>query len=250
MADSPKSLRCLVLGGSGHIGSAACRALSRDGHRVAFTYHRNETAARTLEKELPGAKALPVDLRDYQAAARVVDDGAKALGGLDALLQCAGTAGDPALYRDGSGADKFLGIPEAGFDEMMDLTAKSTFVAAQAASRLMTGGGTILIVGSMDGVKAVPAPVHYAAAKGALRAMTQALAQELGKRGIRVNMLAPGLLDGGVASLLPPRLLEDYLKHCALHRVGTAAEVAEVAAWFVRENTYVSGQTILLDGGL
>ncbi|MBI5200736.1 MAG: SDR family oxidoreductase [Elusimicrobia bacterium] len=243
-------LRCLVLGGTGHVGAETCRALARDGHRVAFTYRRNEALAQKLLKELPGSIAIRAELTRWDDAVRAVEEGAKALGGLDALLQCAGTAGDPKLYEPG--AEKFLGIDAAGWRDMLDVTAQSTFAAAQAACRLMPPGGpgTILIVGSMDGVKAVPAPVHYAAAKGALRAMTQALAQELGKRGIRVNMLAPGLLDGGVASLLPPKLLEDYLKHCSLKRLGTAREIAEVAAWFVRENTYVTGQTILLDGGL
>ncbi len=244
------SLRCLVLGGTGHVGAEVCRCLARDGHSIAFTYRKNEALAGKLKTELPGSSAIRAELTRWDDAVRAVEEGAKALGGLDALIQCAGTAGDPALYR--SGADKFLAVDAQGWRDMMDVTAQSTFAAAQAACRAMSAGGpgTILIIGSMDGVKAVPAPVHYAAAKGALRAMTQALAQELGKRGIRVNMLAPGLLDGGVASLLPPKLLEDYLKHCSMHRVGTAREVAEVAAWFVRENTYVSGQTILLDGGL
>lgn len=243
-------LRCLVLGGTGHVGAEVCRCLARDGHRVAFTYRNNEARAGTLSKELPGATAIKAELTSFEESSRAVEEGARALDGLDALLQCAGTAGDPALYQEG--ADKFLSIGALEWRSMMDVTAQSTFAAAQAACRAMPAGGpgTILIIGSMDGVKAVPAPVHYASAKGALRAMTQALAQELGKRGIRVNMLAPGLLDGGVAGLLPPKLLEDYLKHCSLHRVGTAREVAEVAAWFVRENTYVTGQTILLDGGL
>ncbi|MBI4347502.1 MAG: SDR family oxidoreductase [Elusimicrobia bacterium] len=250
MTGSPRPLRCLVLGGTGHVGTEVCRCLARDGHRVAFTYRRSEGRAEALRKELPGAVALRAELTQFGDATRAVDDAARELGGLDALVQCAGSAGEPALYQEG--ADKFLSIGEQGWREMMDLTALSTFAAAQAACRAMPAGGpgTILIIGSMDGVKAVPAPVHYAAAKGALRAMTQALAQELGKRGIRVNMLAPGLLDGGVAKLLPPKLLDDYLKHCSLHRVGTAREVAEVAAWFVRDNTYVTGQTILLDGGL
>jgi NAD(P)-dependent dehydrogenase (short-subunit alcohol dehydrogenase family) len=135
---------------------------------------------------------------------------------------------------------------------MMDITAKGTFAACQAASRVMrkSGGGRIVFVGSIDGVKSVPAPIHYAAAKGALVAMTHALAKELGDHGILVNMVAAGILDKGVAHLLSDELRNEYMKHCSLKRVGTAREIANVVAWLALENTYVNGQTIILDGGL
>jgi len=246
-------MRCLVLGGSGHVGSAVCRALAAEGASLAFTYFSGEARAQELLRALPGAQALKADLRGFAEAARVVDEAARLLGGLDALVQCAGTAGDPALYKARTGAcDKFLSIDEAGYDEMLAVTVKSTFAAAQAASKIMraTGGGQIVIVSSMDGVKTVPSPVHYAAAKGALRAMTQALAKELGRHGIKVNMIAPGILSGGVGGLLSKELLEDYVTHSASKRVGTAEEVAEVAAWFVTQNSYVTAQSVLLDGGL
>jgi NAD(P)-dependent dehydrogenase (short-subunit alcohol dehydrogenase family) len=80
--------------------------------------------------------------------------------------------------------------------------------------------------------------------------MVQALAKELGDLGMCVNMVAPGILDGGMGKLLGPDLLAEYLKHCSLKRLGTADEVAEWAAWLALENTYVNGQSVLLDGGL
>lgn len=261
-------LRCLVLGGSGYVGSEVCRELSGLGARLAFTYWTSEAKARELERCLPGSLALSCDLRDYRAAQAVVGKAAEGLGGLDVLIQCAGTAGDAELYQGSkSKKDKFLDVDEEGFAEMMDLTVRSTFAAAQAASRIMRRaeagepppgrlqgpfgrGRQILIIGSMDGIKTVPAPIHYAAAKGALCAMTQAMAKELGRYGIRVNLIAPGILEGGVGGLLSRELLDDYLQHCALKRLGTAKEVAQVAAWFVARNTYVTAQTVLLDGGL
>jgi 3-oxoacyl-[acyl-carrier protein] reductase len=165
-------------------------------------------------------------------------------------VQCAGIAGDPALYQ-GAGQDKLQRISEQGWDEMMDVTAKSTFAACQAAARAMgPQGGQIVVVGSMDGVKSVPAPIHYAAGKGALRAMVQALAKELGPKRILVNMVAPGILEGGLARLLSDDLLQEYLKHSSLKRTGTAHEIAEMVAWLALENSYVTGQAILLDGGL
>jgi NAD(P)-dependent dehydrogenase (short-subunit alcohol dehydrogenase family) len=234
--------RCLVLGGSGYVGGEVCRLLAERGAQVAFTYRRNEV-------HFPGAFALRADLRNFAEVVRAVDQAADHWGGLDALVQCAGTAGDPTLYQ-GKREDRLQKITEEGWDEMMDVTAKSSFGACQAAARRMRDGGQIVIVGSMDGVKSVPAPVHYAASKGALRAMVQALAKELGSKRILVNMVAPGILEGGLAKLLSDDLLQEYLKHCSLKRTGTAREIAELVVWLALENSYVTGQSIVLDGGL
>jgi NAD(P)-dependent dehydrogenase (short-subunit alcohol dehydrogenase family) len=244
---------CLVLGGSGYVGAAVCRTRAARGARVAFTYRTGAAAAQALAGSLPGAQAMQVELADFAAVNAAVETSARVLGGLHAIVQCAGTAGDPSLYRTGNGEprDRFMRITEGGWDDMMDVTVKSTFAACQAAARIMGAtGGEIVVVGSMNGVKSVPAPVHYAASKGALRAMVQALAKALGASRIRVNMVAPGILEGGMASLLGDDLLEEYLKHCSLKRTGTAAEIAELVAWLALENTYVTGQAIVLDGGL
>lgn len=245
--------RCLILGGTGYVGSSVCRELAGGGARIAFTYRTNDAAAQKLAEDIPGSRALRVDLTNFGLVAEAVERTAEEWGGLDALAQCAGTAGDPSLYA-GNGVgkhDKFLKITEQGWDDMMDVTAKSTFAACQAAARAMgAAGGQIVIVGSMDGVKSVPAPVHYAAGKGALRAMVQALAKALGDRHIMVNMVAPGILDGGMGKLVSDELLQEYLKHCSLKRTGTALEIAQLVSWLVMENTYLTGQTILLDGGL
>jgi 3-oxoacyl-[acyl-carrier protein] reductase len=76
------------------------------------------------------------------------------------------------------------------------------------------------------------------------------MSKAVGAEGILVNCLAPGILDGGIGALLSDTLRDDYVRHCALKRLGTAREVAEWAAWLALVNTYVTGQTILLDGGL
>jgi 3-oxoacyl-[acyl-carrier protein] reductase len=244
--------RCLVLGGSGYVGSEVCRQLVSHGAQVAFTWNTNRARADEVLATLPGSHALQWDCRVPGSAQALIDDAAFALGGFDVLVQCAGTAGDAALYANGVGIEKFLSIDAAGFAQMMDITAAGTFAACQAAVGIMrhNGGGRIVMVGSMDGIKSVPAPVHYAAAKGALVAMTQAMAKAIGEHHILINGVAPGILDGGIGRLLSEELRADYLKHCALKRLGTAREVAEVVAWLALANTYVTGQTILLDGGL
>ena len=244
--------RCLVLGGSGYVGSEVCRTLAARGARVAFTYLRSEERAQELQRELPGLRADRLDLRDTQAVRAVVVGAAAAWDGLDVVVQCAGIAGEPALYRrDAAGKrERLARIDDDAWNDMIDVTVRGTFVAFQAAVPCMERGGHLVAVGAMDGLKALPSPQHYAAAKGALRSMVQSLAQELGSRRILANMVAPGLLAGGMAGLLGPELVEDYLAHCALKRLGTAREVAEVVAYLALENTYVNGQSILLDGGL
>ena len=240
-----------MLGGTGYVGGEVCRLLAKHGVKVAFTWNRAQERAEKLSAEL-SATALRWECLAGDGKT-LIEDAAYALGGFDALVQCIGTAGDAAIYREPlDDLDKFLAVDAHGFTEMMAVTAAGTFSTCQAAAAVMrhNGGGHIVLVGSMDGVKPVPAPVHYAAAKGAVSAMTAAMSKALGGAGILVNCLAPGILDGGIGRLLSDKLRDDYIRHCALKRLGTAREVAEWAAWLVLANTYVTGQTILLDGGL
>jgi 3-oxoacyl-[acyl-carrier protein] reductase len=211
--------------------------------------------ARGLAEELKGSFPFYADLASYTDTRRVVREAAELLGGLDAMIQCAGTAGDPALYTTHHPDDhgKFLAITEAEWDAMSNVTVRSTFAACQEATLFMSrngSGGSIVIVGSIDGIKPLPAPIHYAAGKGALRSLTEALAKELGRDNIRVNLVAPGILEGGIARHLDARLLQDYLEHCALKRAGKSTEMAEVIVRLALDNTYVTGQSIVLDGGL
>jgi NAD(P)-dependent dehydrogenase (short-subunit alcohol dehydrogenase family) len=247
MSDAP---RCLVFGGSGALGQAVCRALGSLGVRLALTYHRQEDAARALAKTLPDAIALPLDLASVRAVEAVVDEAAAALGGLDGFVQCAGVAVTTprgAVPRHARMTD----VDEDSWNAMLDVNARSTFFAVRRVVDVMRGaGGNVVLVGSVDGVKPVPAPVHYAASKGALGSMVSAMAKELGELKIRVNMVAPGILEAGISRDLEDSLRREYLKHCGMRRLGRVDEIASVVAWLVCHNTYVTGQTILVDGAL
>ena len=238
--------RCLVLGGSGHVGSAVVERLARAGAQVAFTYHRQAQRAEEIARD-SGAVAMPYD------AADVAPDFSRLWPGqpMDAVVQCIGTAGDPALYRlHEEGYAKFLATTLEEWRAMQDITATSTFIALKALAPRLAQPANVLVVGSIDGVKIVPAPVHYAAAKSAAAGMVRALAKALGSRGVCVNMIALGILDGGVGALLSDTLRAQYIKHCSLGRLGRSAEVAELVSWMALHNRYVSGQAIVLDGGL
>ena len=247
MADAP---RCLVFGGSGALGRAVCEALAAEGARLVFTYRSREAAAREAAARLGDARALALELASVASVEAAVDEAAAHLGGIDAFVQCAGVA-VTIEGRRRRAHPSIAEIDEAAWDAMLDVNARSTFFAVRRVSEVMRGGGgNLVIVGSIDGVKPVPSPVHYAASKGALAGMIAALAKELGRDNIRVNMVAPGIMDGGISRVLDDELLAEYLKHCGLRRVGRLAEVAAVVAWLARHNTYVTGRTVLVDGAL
>jgi NAD(P)-dependent dehydrogenase (short-subunit alcohol dehydrogenase family) len=144
-------------------------------------------------------------------------------------------------------------LEEEDWDGVMDINVKGTYIVTRQVLRGMIRrkSGRILNIGSLAGMRLIESPVHYAASKAAIKGFTEALAKEVGRYGIMVNSLAPGILEGGVGSNLPSYRLENYLKHCALGRVGTFDEISRTAAFMVSdENTYMNGVTLVMDGGL
>lgn len=247
-------VRILVIGGSGSLGGAVCRELASSGAKLAFTFHTGETTARELAGQLAGSgvdvRCFRMDLTELAQVNRTIQEAAGWLGGLDALAIVSGiSTGQPWTGHQ----PDFFEITPAGFDRMQMVNVRGVFFACQAAARIMRAGngGRIVITGSIDGCKPVPSPPDYASCKAALWGLTRSLAKELGPYSILVNMVAPGILEGGIANSLDSRLREDYLRHCALRRVGTFDEVARVAGFLAGPaNTYLTGQAVILDGGL
>jgi 3-oxoacyl-[acyl-carrier protein] reductase len=144
-------------------------------------------------------------------------------------------------------------MEEEDWDRVMDVNVKGTFLTSRAALRGMIRRkrGVVLNVGSLVAVRMMEAPVHYCASKAAIKGLSEALAKEVARYGIRVLCLAPGLLEDGVGRNLPDYRLADYLRHCSLGRVGGLAEVARFAAFLVSDaNSYMSGETLVIDGGV
>lgn len=237
----------LVTGGSRGLGRAICLTLAREGADVAFIYARSDSdAAQVLE----GIRALGVrgwarktsvlDKAGLQAFARTLETEA---GQLDILINNAGVGQAVPLAL----------MEEEDWDRVMSINVKGAFLATQAVLRGMIRRrrGRILNISSLAGVKMMEAPVHYSAAKAALKGFSEALAKEIGRYGITVNCLAPGVLEEGVSVNLPGNRLQEYLRNCALGRKGTFAECAEVAAFLVSDrNSYMNGATIVIDGAV
>ena len=238
--------RCVLFGGTGAVGGAVLEQLAARGARVAFTYHAREDLARRRAEE-QGATAVQVNLADVSSVERAVDAAVASLGGVDAFVQCAGVAA-----RETPESSLHPTIPEIGepaWDRMLDVLVKGSFFAARSVTSRMARGNVVLM-GSVDGVKSARSPVHYATAHGAISAMARAMAKELGVRQIRVNVVAPGPLEAGQASVTPPELKREFLRHSGLRRLGRVAEIASVVTWLALDNTYVTGRTVCLDGGL
>ncbi len=237
----------LVTGGSRGLGRAICLTLAREGANVAFCYTRSdeqaaETQARIQEQGVRG-QAFKVSVLDKPGVQQMVRTLEKEAGGIDILVNNAGVGQVVPLAL----------MEEEDWDRVMGTNVKGAFLVTQAAMRGMIHRkrGRILNISSLAGVKMMQAPVHYCAAKAALKGFTEALAKEIGRYGVTVNCLAPGVLEDGVSGNLPPPRLEEYLRNCALGRVGTLAEAAEVAAFLVSDrNSYMNGATLVLDGAV
>jgi len=236
---------CVVFGGSGAVGRAVCAALMARGARVGYTFLTGEGTA------VPATTSRRLDVTDVAALERTLDVFHAELGGIDAFVNCA-AVGTTVPHAQATVHHVMEDVDERAWDAMIDINAKSAFFAVRRLSRLMrgNGGGNIVLLGSIDGVKPAPSPVHYAASKAAISGMVKAMAKELGPYNIRVNTIAPGVLDGGLSRVLPDDLRSEYLKHCGLKRLGRLEEVASVAAWLALDNTLVTAQTIVVDGAL
>lgn len=241
----------IVIGGSGAVGRVVCRALAARGAHVGFTYLTNETVARELTAAIPGSIALGLDVRDIGAIDRTLAEFEQRFGRIDALVNCA-AIGITGASRGENGHERMDHVTEHGWETMLAVNAKASYFAVRRVASLMRdrGGVNIVLLGSIDGVKPAPAPVHYAASKAALAGMIRAMAKELGPRGIRINSVAPGVLEDGLSRSLPEPLRREYLKHCGLKRFGRIDEVAGLVTWLAIENTLVTGQTLVLDGAL
>ena len=237
----------LVTGASRGLGRAMCAQFAAQGANVAFNYSSDEDGAsktlRLIEENGGKGFCCKVSVLDRSGLDAMVQQIEKGWGTIDILVNNAGTSQPLPIAL----------MEEEDWDHVMDVNAKGQFLVARAVLRGMIRqrSGCILNIGSLAGVRLLEAPSHYAASKAAVKGFTEALSKEVARYNIRVNCLAPGLLEEGLAQNLSEHRLRAYLKHLSLHRVGALKEVAKFAAFLVSDrNTYMNGTTIVIDGGL
>lgn len=232
----------LVTGGSRGIGAATVRAFGAAGYRVAFLYHESEAAAQALARDT-GALALPCDVRESAQVNRACADAQAALGHIDALV-CSAAIAQQKLFSH---------LTDGDWQDMLAVNLSGSFYAARAVLPAMVSRkeGQIVFLSSMWGQVGGSMEVSYSATKGALIAMTRALAKEVAPSNVRVNCVAPGVIDTDMNKALGPDTLCALAEEIPLGHLGTPQEVAQCILWLCSsESRYVTGQVLGVNGGI
>lgn len=233
----------LVTGGSRGIGLTIVQRFLQEGASVAFTCRHLPEGLLDELSALGTVCAFESDAADFEAAHKVVDAVMERFGRIDVLMCNAGISRDTIMVR----------MTEDLWDEVISGNLKSAFNYSQAVSAIMARqrSGSIIYMGSSAGLHGNPGQTNYAASKGGLVGLAKSMAKELGSRGVRANVLAPGFIDAGLLDSLSDKLKEYWLNYIPLHRWGTKEEVAGVALFLASDlSTYVTSQVIDCCGGL
>lgn len=238
----------LVTGASGGIGKAVAEKFAQNGYRVAVHYHNGKERAEALQKQLEqqGCFLMTVqaDLRDSMQVQAMIEQIERSWGGVDVLVNNAGVA-QQKLFTD---------ITDEEWRNMFAVHVDGAFYCARAVlpGMIHRKHGSIINVSSMWGQTGGSCEVHYSAAKGALQAMTKALAKEVGPSGIRVNCVAPGvILTEMNTRMFDQDTLEALKEETPLETLGTTEDVANMIYFLASaEAGFITGQIIGVNGGM
>ena len=230
----------LVTGGSGGIGSAICKEFASRGYFVGVHYNSNSSSAIALAKEIGGV-AIGFDLKDTEQTKSAIESFVKKAGGINALVNSAGVAQQIKPLIDTS---------EEEFDEVFSANVKGVFTATKCVLPHMLGnGGNIINVSSMWGLVGASCESVYSASKGAIIAFTKSLAKEYASANVRVNAVAPGLIDTKMNDCLSEEDKLLAIEEIPLGRIGLAKEIAKTVAFLCEEGTFITGEVINVSGG-
>jgi 3-oxoacyl-[acyl-carrier protein] reductase/pteridine reductase len=233
-SDPPRTV--LITGAAKRIGRGIALRLAREGFRVAIHYHRSETEARATAEE-SGAELFRANLESVPEIARMFAEVEERLGRLDGLVNNAArfTRFDP------------LDITEKDWDFIHSVNLKAVFFCCQHAARLMKkkGGGRIVNISSLGGIRPWAEHAHYCASKAGVIMLTRALAKAFAPD-ITVNSVAPGVIPFPDIDERGKRMIEAT----PARRGGTPDEVADAVLFFLNATNFITGQTIAVDGGL
>jgi len=237
----------LVTGASKGIGKAIAEKFASHGANVAFTYLSSVEKGEALVAELSAygikAKGYRSDASDFTRAQELIDSVVNEFGTLDILVNNAGITRDNLLMR----------MTEEMWDEIMAVNLKSCFNTVKAATRTMMKqrSGSIINMSSVVGVKGNAGQANYAASKAGIIGFTKSVALELGSRGIRANVVAPGFIETEMTASLDEKTVQSWREAIPLKRGGTPEDVADACTFLASEmSSYISGQVIQVDGGM
>jgi 3-oxoacyl-[acyl-carrier protein] reductase len=230
--------RALVTGGSRGIGAAIARELAAAGADVVVGFRSGKGEAETVASEV-GGRAVQADVSSAGEAAALVE----AAGEVEILVNNAGLTRDGLLAR----------MSDDDWREVLETNLSSVFYTCRAVTRSMLKrrAGAIVNVSSIVGLRGNWGQTNYAASKAGIIGFTKSLARELGSRGVRANVVAPGYVDTRLTDVLPEEAKRLMLENTPLGRFGEPQDVARAVRFLCSdEASFITGEVMLVDGGL
>ena len=228
----------LVTGGSRGIGRAIAVELAGAGASVVVGYRSGKDEAEAVAEEA-GGRAVQADVSDAEEAARLVADA----GEPDVLVNNAGLTRDGLLPR----------MPDEDWRDVIETNLSSVFYTCRAAVRPMMKrrAGAIVNISSVVGLHGNPGQTNYAASKAGIIGLTKALARELGSRGVRANVIAPGYITSRLTDEISEEMRSQMLQNTPLGRLGDPEDVAGAVRFLCSDAAkFITGEVLLVDGGL
>lgn len=239
----------LITGAARGIGKAIALRFAKEGANIAFTdlFIDEEHGGLATEREIQAlgvkAKGYASNAADFVQTATVVEEVQKEFGSIDILVNNAGITKDGLMLK----------MTEQQWDAVIAVNLKSAFNFIHACTPVMMRqrGGSIINMASVVGVHGNAGQANYAASKAGLIALAKSIGQEIGRRGVRANAIAPGFIDTAMTQALPENIRKEWIEKIPLRRAGQVEDIANVAVFLASDlSSYVTGQVIQVDGGM
>lgn len=246
MTHSLQGQTVIVTGSARGIGFAISQAFAAAGaHAIIIDLRREDVdkAVRAITEKGLSASGYVGNVTDPAQIEEVFASVVKEHGTIDCLVNNAGITRDNLLLR----------MKAEEWDLVLDINLKGTFICSQKVFRHMMKArkGSIINIASVIGIMGNAGQANYAASKGGVIAFTKSCAKEYGSRGVRVNAIAPGFIETEMTATLPEDVVASYAKAIPLGKMGSPADVAKLCLFLASdESSYITGQTIAVDGGL
>jgi 3-oxoacyl-[acyl-carrier protein] reductase len=236
----------IVTGGTRGIGAAVALTLTREGCNVAINYRRSDAEAKKIVDQIKkmGRKGLAVkaDVASFKDAENMVQTVVKEFGSLEIMVCNAGVTWDGVIWK----------MTEEQWDTVINTNLKGYFNYNRAAAMVFKDRkyGKIVNISSINGLRGKFAQANYSASKGGEIAMSKALAKELGKFNVNVNVIAPGMVMTEMAQSIPPEFLNKAVDETVLGRIATPEDCANLVAFLCSDRSrHIVGEVIKIDGG-
>ena len=237
----------IITGATRGIGKGIALKFAKEGADIAFTYVSSEEKAKVLEKELTvfniKAKGYQSNAGVYEEAQTLIESIVEEFGQIDVLINNAGITRDGLLMRMG----------EDDWDAVMETNLKSVFNMTKASLRtfLKQRNGSIINMSSIVGVQGNAGQSNYSASKAGIIGFTKSIAQEIGSRNIRCNVIAPGFIETEMTGALDQEVIKKWIENIPLKRAGTTDDIANTCLYLSTDmSSYVTGQVLSVCGGM